>query len=180
MQNKKFYLFLVFALFFCLASMAASAAEPRDPSAHFFDQTLGDFSEELETARDDGKIGLLLFFEEDDCPFCFRMKQTVLNQPEVQDYFKKYFLIFPIDIEGDVEITDFKGNATTEKEMAFKQYRVRATPVIAFLDLDGNLVKRYTGATRNVDEFMWLGEYMVDGHYANMSFTKFKRQKMNK
>lgn len=74
-------------------------------------------------------------FEMDECPFCHRMKTTVLNRPEVQDYFRKHFLIFSVDIEGDIEITDFQGKPTTMKDFAFKQYRVRATPVFQFFDL---------------------------------------------
>lgn len=155
---------------------AASAPEARDPGQHFFDQTFGDFSEELHNARDEGKQGVLLMFEMDECPFCHRMKTTVLNQPEVQDYFKEHFLIFPVDIEGDVEVTDFAGNQTTQKAFALKDYRVRATPVFAFFDLDGNMVARYTGATRDAGEFMLLGHYVVDGHYKETTFTRYKRE----
>ena len=143
----------------------------------FFDQSLGDFSEELAVARDEGKTGVLIFFEMDECPFCHRMKTTILNRPEVVDYFKKHFLIYQVDIEGDVEITDFDGNVTTMKDFAFKQHRVRATPVIAFFDLDGKRVVRYTGATSDADEFMLLGEFVVSGEYKNTSFTRFKRAK---
>ncbi|MGB5833474.1 MAG: thioredoxin family protein [Thiohalocapsa sp.] len=155
----------------------AAAAAPRDPGQYFFDQTFGDFSEELSTARDEGKSGILLMFEMDECPFCHRMKTTVLNQPEVQDYFKEHFLVFPVDVEGDVEVTDFEGNVAAQKEFALKQFRVRATPVFAFFDLDGNLVARYTGATRDSDEFMLLGQYVVDGVYQETTFTKYKRGK---
>jgi len=158
------------------AALAADAAA-RDPGQYFFDQTFGDFSEELQTARDEGKEGILLMFEMDECPFCHRMKTMVLNQPEVQDYFKEHFLIFPVDVEGDVEVTDFTGNTSTQKEMALKQFRVRATPVFAFFDLDGNLVARYTGATRDPEEFMLLGQYVVEDAYKETTFTKYKRAK---
>jgi thioredoxin-related protein len=166
-----------------LATMLASgvqltvaAAETREPDQYFFDQTFGDFSEELETAREEGKRGILLMFEMDECPFCHRMKTTVLNQSEVQDYFREHFLIFPVDIEGDIEVTDFHGNAATEKELALKQFRVRATPVFAFFDLEGNLVARYTGATRDSAEFMLLGQYVVDEAYKETTFTRYKRR----
>lgn len=165
-------------LLLVLASTVAMAAEkPRDPEKFFFNDSFWDFTEELQTARDSGKKGILIMFEMDECPFCQRMKATVLNQPDVQDYFRKNFLIFPVDIEGDVEITDFKGQATTMKDFAFKQYRVRATPVFAFYDLDGNYIKRarFTGATRDKDEFMLLGKYVVDGAYKDETFTKYKR-----
>ncbi len=163
-------------LFILLLTMAVAApsAEPADAQP-FFDQTFGDFAEELETARDDGKSGILLMFEMDECPFCHRMKTTVLNRPEVQAYFREHFLIFPVDVEGDLEVTDFTGNAMTQKAFALKQFRVRATPVFAFFDLDGNLIARYTGATRDASEFMQLGRYVVDGAYKQTTFTRYKR-----
>jgi thioredoxin-related protein len=105
------------------------------------------------------------------------MKQTVLNQPEIQDYFKQHFLVLSVDIEGDVEITDFKGQLTTEKDFAFKGNRVRATPVFAFFDLNGDPIKgaRYTGATNGPEEFQWFGEYVVNEVFREMSFTRYKR-----
>ena len=143
----------------------------------FFDQSLGDYSEELENARSEGKKGVLLMFEMDECPFCDRMAKTILNQPAVIKFYKQHFNIFRIDIEGDIEITDFHGKTVTEKDFAFRQHRVRATPVIAFFDLHGNRIVRYTGATSTVDEFIWLGEFVVQEKYKEMSFTKFKKIK---
>ena len=166
---------LVLVLFMTAASFAAE--KPRDPEQHFFNESFWDFSEELENARASGKQGILVMFEMDECPFCHRMKTTVLNQPEVQDYFREHFMIFPVDIEGDVELVDFTGKKTTMKDFAFAQYRVRATPVFVFFDLDGNYIKpaRFTGATRDKEEFMLLGKYVVDGAYKEQSFTRYKR-----
>jgi thioredoxin-related protein len=168
---------LVFALVLSAGSAALAADAPRDPYQYFFNDTFGNYAEELQNARDSGKKGILLFFEMDECPFCHRMKTTVLNQPEVQDYFREHFLCFPVDIEGDVEITDFGGNVTTMKDFAFKQYRVRATPVFAFFDLEGNYLKpaRFTGATRDKEEFLLLGRYVVEGAYKEQPFTRYKR-----
>jgi len=105
------------------------------------------------------------------------MKTTILNQPDVQDYFRQHFMIFPVDIEGDVEVVDFQGKQTTMKDFAFQQYRVRATPVFAFFDLNGKYIKRarFTGATRDKDEFMLLGKYVVEGAYEKETFTRYKR-----
>jgi thioredoxin-related protein len=163
-------------LMFLHASLAG-AVTLRDPDTAFFNQSLGDLSEELEIAREEGKQGVLLFFEQDECPFCARMKRDVLNRSEVQDYYRRHFRIIPVDIEGDIEIVDFQGNPVVEKDFAFKENRVRATPVFLFYDLDGNQVARYTGATSGVDEFLWLGEYVVDGGYRDMPFTKYKRNR---
>jgi len=165
---------LIFTVFY-LDSVSAAAG--RDPYVYFFDDTWGDFTEELKKAKTDGKQGILLFFELDECPFCHRMKETVLNQPKVQKYFKKHFLSFSVDIEGDLEIVNFKGESKTQKDFAFKQNRVRATPVFAFYDLSGKKVVRYTGATSGIDEFLLLGEFFVSRSYEKMRFTKYKRLK---
>lgn len=161
-----------------LTAPAVSAAEsPRDPQQYFFEETFGNFAEELETARSEGKQGLMLFFELDDCPFCQRMKETVLNQPRVQDWYRERFRCFSVDIEGETSITDFQGRTMLEKDFAAKVHRVRATPVIAFFDLDGRPIMRYTGAPRDAEEFLWLGEFVADGHYVHTKFTRFKRAK---
>lgn len=159
------------------AGLAQALEAPRDPYSYFFHDTFGDFPEELELAREQGKKGILFFFEMDDCPFCHRMKDTVLNQPRVQDWFREHFLIFSIDVEGDTEVIDFQGNTMAAKEFAFRVNRVRATPVFLFVDLEGEPVTRYTGATRDVEEFMWLGEFVADEHYRDTKFTRFKRAK---
>jgi thioredoxin-related protein len=165
----------VIGILLCLCTQASWSAAPRDPGEYFFDQSLGDLAEELANAREQGKSGVLIMFEMDECPFCHRMKTTVLNQVAVQDYYKQHFLILPMDIEGDIEITDFQGNTLKQKDFAFKQFRVRATPVFAFFDLDGNPVAKYTGATRNVEEFLLLGRFVVEKAYQKTSFTRYKR-----
>jgi thioredoxin-related protein len=102
------------------------------------------------------------------------MKTTVFNRPEVQVYFRAHFLIIPVDIWGDTLLTDFQGRTLPSKDFAFKVNRVQATPVIAFYDLDGRQVTKYTGATRDAAEFMLLGEYVVSGAYKRIDFTRYK------
>ena len=160
---------------FCSSALQADA--PRDPYQYFFNETFGDFSEELQSARDAGKKGVVLFFEMDECPFCQYMKGNVLNQQVVQEYYRENFLIFSVDIEGDVEIVDFTGTSMPQKDFAFKKNRVRATPVIAFYDLTGKRIHRHTGKTSGVKEFMLMGEFVAEGDHEKLSFTRFKRSK---
>ncbi|MEW5771354.1 MAG: thioredoxin family protein [Pseudomonadota bacterium] len=167
-------------LLMVLAFLAFTAhAEVRDPQTHFFMPKLGDFKEELATAKQEGKRGVLVMFEMEDCPFCSRMKGTVLNQSEVQDWYRKHFLIYAMDVKGDAPMTDFQGKATTEKAFALEN-RARATPVFLFFDLDGKPVTRFTGATQNAAEFMLLGQYVLDGAYQSMPFNVYKRQQTAK
>lgn len=165
-------LFLAFVLLLAWPAWA----ETRDPASHFFQPKFGDFQAELDAAREQGKKGIFLFFEMDECPFCERMRTTILNQSDVQDAYRAQFLVYSIDVNGDTSMTDFKGKATTEKDFAFA-HRVRATPTLLFFDLDGKLVARHTGPTKDKAEFLLLARYVVDGAYANQPFTRYKQGK---
>ena len=150
-------------------------AEVRDVETHFFQPKLGDFQSELQTARKEGKSGVLIMFVMEECPFCARMKSTVLNQSQVQDYYRKHFLVFEMDVKGGSPMTDFKGAATTEKDFALKN-RARATPTFVFYDTGGEPVARYSGVTKGVDEFLLLGRYVVEGAYKDKPFAAYKLQ----
>lgn len=149
-------------------------AEVRDPQSHFFMAKMGDFKDELGTAKKEGKEGVLIMFEMEECPFCARMKGTVLNQSEVQDWYRKHFLIYAVDVKGGTDMTDFQGNATTEKAFALAN-RARATPTFLFFDLEGNPITRFTGATQTAEEFMLLGRYVVEGAYKTQPFNVYKK-----
>ena len=163
-------LFLILGLFSVNVWAAVLTAES------FFEQSFGDYSEELDRAKEENKKGIFIFFEMDECPFCARMKSTILNQQKVQHYYKQHFLSFMLDIEGDVEVTDFSGDTMKQKDFA-RKYRVRATPMMIFVNLDGKTAVRYTGAVSSVDEFLLLGKYYLDGEFKKTSFSRYKRQK---
>lgn len=165
---------LLLALFLVLSLPAW--AETRDPMNHFFQPKFGDLQADLAEAKKQGKQGIFLFFEMDECPFCDRMKNTILNQPEVQDAYRAKFLVYPIDVNGDTELVDFQGNNTTEKAFAFG-LRVRATPVLMFFDLDGKLLTRHTGPVKDKAEFLLLARYVTEGAYAREPFSKYKQGK---
>lgn len=163
-------------LFVALMLPLAASAETREAMANFFDQHFGNLQEEAATAKTEGKKGVLIMFVQADCPWCDKMKNTVLNQSQVQDYFHRYFRVLHLDIKGDTALTDFSGKETTEKDFSFAQ-RVRATPVFAFFGTDGKLLTKYTGATKDPSEFLWLGEFVVNGDYKNKNFTLYKRER---
>lgn len=170
---------LTFLFFLMIFSQAqALADEIRDPYKFFFGQTLGDYSEELQIAREEGKKGIFVFFEMDECPYCHYMKNNVLNRKSLQESFLKDFAAFNIDIEGDVMITTFEGKEMKQKEYAGKDHmKVRATPVMMFFDLDGKPILRFTGKTRGTEEFQWLTDYVLEGHYKNIKYPAYKRQR---
>lgn len=162
-------------LLFLLMMIPLSAfAEVRDPEKYFFNPKLGDFKEELAVAKQEGKKAVMLFFEMDDCPFCARMKSTILNQSEVQDFYRKNFLMYPVDTNGDTPMTDFSGKETIEKAFAL-EHRVRATPTIIFFDLEGKPVARHTGPAKDKEDFLMLGRYVLEGAYKTMPYARYKQ-----
>ncbi len=168
---------VIAVLLVCLNAVAVVSAEIRDPEEYFFHQTFGDLQEEVEIALDEGQTAIMVMFELNDCPWCERMKAMILNQSEVQDYFRAHFRLLMMNVEGDNLVVDFNGEEIAEKDWALKHNRIRATPVFLFLDLEGNRIMRFTGAAKSVEEFMLLGEFVVDRHYENGNFIKFKRSR---
>lgn len=178
-EIKMLQIFRVLLTLFLVFSLGiASSALPRDPAKFFYEQTLGDLTDDLQDAKDKGKKGVLVFFHQEECPFCHRMKTTIMNQVKVQEYYQKRFLILEIDIESAGEIVAFDGSTTTMKKYFSKIANNKgATPVFAFFDLQGKLVVRYTGATSGAKEFIWLGEYASEQIYKKMTFSRYKRVK---
>jgi len=165
-----------------LALLALSATVPaypesRNPEQYFFQQSFNNLQEEADIARQQHLTGVFVMFSADDCPWCQKMKANVLSQPVIQDYYRRHFRILHIDIRGDTPVTTFAGDAMSEKDFAFRVNRVRATPVFMFFDLDGHPLQRFTGASRDVDEFLWLAEFVVSGEYRHLSFTRYKNRR---
>lgn len=148
----------------------------RDPREFFFIQSFGDLPEELQTAREQGKKGMFLFFESEGCSYCRAMLNKVFSDEKVQDWYRKHFLSIAVDIHGDVEIKDFDGITLPSK--VFSDHRkVFVTPTVAFIDLHGDEIYRHTGMIRTPDAFLIMGEYIVDGHYFDTEFRVFAERK---
>jgi thioredoxin-related protein len=155
-----------------LAAAPQPEPETRDPQSHFFTQTFGDLPEEMETARSSGKQGMLLFFEQEGCPYCRRMMQTVFNQRKVQDWYESHLVSIAVDIRGDVELKDFDGITLPSKVFAAHR-KVKYTPVLSFIDLHGVEVFRYSGMVDDPDEFLLMGQYFVEQRYFDTTYEDF-------
>lgn len=164
-------------LWLALSPAAWATDATRDPLQHFFHQSFNSLPDEVASAKTEGQQGILIMFEAEDCPWCAKMKATVLNQAKVQDFYRRHFRILMMDVNGDVPMTDFNGREMPQKEFAFQHNRVRATPVFIFFGLDGKQLTKYTGATRDAEEFLWLGEFVTTGAWKTTNFTAYKRDR---
>ncbi len=159
-----------------LAGVAAAAeTDKRDPREHFFIQTFGDLPEEMELGREEGKLGMLLFFESENCSYCRLMLDKVLSDRWVQDWYRERFVNIAVDIHGDVELKDFDGITLPSKVFADHR-RIFLTPVVSFLDLHGREIYRHLGMVQTPEEFMVLGEYIEGKHYFDMEYEDFAEQ----
>ncbi len=164
-------------LLWCFAFSVTAAPQMPDNSNAFFNLTFGDLPEEIAVAKAEYKQGLFLFFEMEDCPYCQRMRETVFSQPEVQSVYQQHFKTFAIDILSDVGLIDFDGRPISSKQFSQQQYRVRATPVYIFFNLNGEAIYRHSGLIADPQEFLWLAEYVLSSAYEKQSFNDFKQQK---
>jgi len=100
------------------------------------------------------------------------MLRDIFSQRAVQDWYTDRFVSIAVDIHGDVELTDFDGITLPSK--VFSDHRkVFLTPVISFIDLQGDEVYRHVGSVRTVEEFMLIGQYIEGRHYFDTEFRIF-------
>jgi len=169
---------LLFGLALALLAPAGLAAEKaRDADSHFFQPGFRDLPEELKLARAEGKRGLAIMFEAEDCPPCKRMKRDILSQPRVQDYYRKHFRVLSIDFNGDQEVIDPAGRSLAEKTYAGKGgVAIRGTPSFLFLDLQGKEMTRHYGEIRSVEDFLLLGKFVVSDAWRSGDFRTYRAQ----
>lgn len=138
-QKQSLQQFFLTTLALCVVLLVSgrvgAEVTERDAMNYFFDSSFKNLKEEAELAKQEGKQGIFVMFSDEDCPWCLKMKTTILNQVSVQDYYRKHFRILHIDTKGDTMMADFSGKEISEKDFAFKVNRVRATPVFMIFDL---------------------------------------------
>ncbi|MEJ2174424.1 MAG: thioredoxin family protein [bacterium] len=159
---------------FTLALLGAARAETRDPDTHFFNPFLGDLRDELAQARASGRKGLMVMYHFEECPSCRRMRQQVLIQAAVQDWFQREFIVVPIDIRGAQPITDLNGRTLSESEYG-RAMRIRGTPTFDFYALDGARVYRHVGGLFEPADFLLLGQFIVSGAYQGRTFKQYRQ-----
>ena len=162
--------------FIVLLSIGSSSVFADENS--FFTSSFGDMQEEMETAVEKNKKGVFVFFTMDACPWCQKMHKEVIPNPKIIKFFSKHFVNIEVNIEGNNEMVDFNGDEIEQKAFALR-YKVRATPVLAFFNLDGKEIVRRTGPA-SVDDFMLLAKFVESGIYKTTNFVKYKRSQKRK
>ncbi|KIC08193.1 thioredoxin [Leisingera sp. ANG-M1] len=153
-----------------------SAAELGDDGLHktsWMRETFKDLREDLDEANGEGKR-LALIFEQRGCIYCTKMHEETFPRPEISRYIEENFFVVQLNLYGDVEVTDFDGQALPEKEMA-RKWGVLFTPTILFLpeevaeeatapEAAVAMMPGAFGAGTTLDMFTWVNEkrYALD------------------
>lgn len=116
-----------------LAALPGLAAEMGDDGLHkapWMHDTFRDLNEDLAEARAGGRR-LLILIEQRGCIYCRKMHEEVFVVPEIEALLNERFFVLQINMFGDVEVTDFDGEALTEKE-AVAKWGALFTPTMMF------------------------------------------------
>ncbi|MDQ2962691.1 MAG: thioredoxin fold domain-containing protein [Pseudomonadota bacterium] len=134
---------------FAVALAAVSGARAQDAASYAFDippwfaSTFLDFREDIGDAARDGRR-LLVYFGQDDCPYCKQLMVTNFSQRAIVDKTRKNFVAVALNLWGDREVTWIDGRVMTEKEFA-RMLNVQFTPTLLFFDEKGLVVARLNG-----------------------------------
>ncbi|MBF0448014.1 MAG: thioredoxin fold domain-containing protein [Magnetococcales bacterium] len=169
---RRFWMALVTAcaLFSLHGTAQALMNEP------FFEDSFLNFKEDAESAADQGKI-LMVFYEQEGCPYCTELHQKTLKDPAVLDYMEQHFYPILVDIFGAREAMGFDGAPTREKALSRAQ-RVHYTPTVVFYGPSGVELFRLAGFWKPF-HFLASMEYVFEDHHHKMNFQDFIRAKIN-
>lgn len=148
----------------------AHAVEMGDDGLHKTDwmrDTFKDLREDLAEANEEGKR-LVLFFEQRGCIYCTKMHTEVFPRPEIDSYIRENYFVVQLNLHGETEVTDFDGEAMSEKDMA-RRWNVMFTPTIMFMPEDVSegetaaqaavaVMPGAFGPGTTIDMFTWVNE----------------------
>ena len=178
----------IVAAVIALPAVAAEIGEDGLHKQDWMPVTFKDMAEDLETARDEGKR-LAIMFEQRGCIYCKELHEKVFSDPEVADYIKANFMVVQFNLFGDEEVTDFDGEALSEKEMA-RRWGVVFTPTIMFTPESAEGLENAAadavvsmpgafGKWTTINLLNWVLErgYEGDEHFQKYHARKFAEQK---
>lgn len=177
---------LLAAVFLAAGQISVLAAEEEPPTTDdglytqpwFKDTSFLDLKDDLAEAAAEGKR-LAILFEQKGCPYCREMHRVNFKIPEISSYIKKNFVIVQLNLWGDREVTDFDGQALSEKKFG-RKHRVLYTPTIIFPDEKGEEVHRLPGYFKPF-HFLNIFAYVREkGYDTEPNFQRWLRERADK
>ena len=129
------------ALVLACAGFAARAQTHEVPS--WFAESFLEFPQDVKEAAQQRKR-LMLYFWQDGCPACRKMKETTLADRAIVDQTRRHFVAVALNVFGERELQWTDGRTMREKELA-RALNIRGTPTLLFLDERGVVALRLVG-----------------------------------
>ena len=145
----------------------------RDPIRYpaWFQLSFLNLREDLQQALRYKKRGLIVYFGQHDCAYCYALIEKNLTRPDIEKYTRRYFDVVAVDIHGDEPVTDMQGEEMSQRAFA-DSLKVDFTPTLIFYDAEGKEVMRLRGYYPPY-KFRAALEYVADGHYHEESFRDY-------
>lgn len=143
----------------------------------WFKESFLDLREDIQEATENKKR-VLLYFYQDGCPYCAKLLQDNLGQKKIADKTRKHFDVIAINMWGDKEVTDLKGQLTTEKKFS-ENMKVMYTPTLVFLTEKGKVTLRVNGYYAP-NKFETALDYVSGHNEAKISFRNYARKFLKK
>ncbi len=78
----------------------------------WFKASFLDLREDLFEALQSDKRALVVYFGQENCAYCEALLETNFGDPEIARYTQAHFDVVPIDIWGDLPVTDIQGETS--------------------------------------------------------------------
>lgn len=179
----RFFAFIAAALI----ALPVFAAEMGDDGLHkapWMRDTFKDLGDDLEEANAEGKR-LLVLIEQRGCLYCRKMHEEVFVVPEIEKALEEDYFVVQINMFGDVEVTDFDGEAMPEKEIV-RRWGAMFTPTMMFFpeEVDGSqhagdaAVVTMPGAFEKGTTYNLLQWVLEKGYEGDEPFQKYLARKV--
>ena len=130
-----------------------------------------DLREDLFEALQSDKRALAVYFGQENCAYCEALLETNFGDPEIARYTRAHFDVVPIDIWGDLPVTDIQGETLTERDFSV-MLGTNFTPSLVFFGPGGNEIFRLRGYYPPY-RFRAALEYVAGYHYLRESFRDY-------
>jgi thioredoxin-related protein len=136
----------------------------------WFKHSFLDFEEDVAEAAANNKR-VMLYFHQDGCPYCARLVDENLSDPQIRDFVQANFDVVDINMWGDREVVSVAGRNFREKTFA-AALKVQYTPTLIFLDENGKTALRLNGYYPP-RQFRLALQYVAERKDSSMRFNEY-------
>lgn len=144
-------------------------------SPDWFKQSFLEFPEDLAEAKAAGKKGIIIYFGQQQCPYCqYLLEINWGKYKDIIKYTQRYFDVIGLDIWGELPVIAPEGRKMTERSYS-EWKKARFTPTLLFYNLQGKEIFRLKGYYPPY-QFRAALDYVVGDYYQNMNFANYLQQ----